>query len=71
MTRKEEIEEASYEYCNPLYSPQPTGNLAFRRGAEWADDTMIEKLGRFIKKHKNSVVITDADKFIKEFKQFE
>lgn len=38
MTRKEEIQKASYEYCDPFCNPQPTGDLAFRKGAEWADN---------------------------------
>lgn len=71
MKREEEIKEASYVYCNPFCNPQPTGDLAFRKGAEWADGTMIEKLRRFMKKYENSFVIMDADKFIEDFKRFE
>lgn len=70
MKREEEIKKASYEYCDPFCNPQPTGDLCFRKGAEWADGTMIEKLRRFMKKYKNRIII-DSDKFIEEFKRFE
>lgn len=43
MDRQEEIKKASYKYCDPFCNPQPTGDLAFRKGAMWADKTMIEK----------------------------
>lgn len=37
MTRFSEILEASQKYCDPFIVEQPTGDIAFRKGAEWAD----------------------------------
>ena len=58
MTRESEIMEASEKYCKPFEAIQPTGNIAFRTGAKWADKTMIEKAceylrgkTRLVKKH--------------------
>lgn len=38
MTRISEILKASKEYCDPFIVEQPTGDIAFRKGAEWADE---------------------------------
>lgn len=49
MTRESEIMEASEKYCKPFEAIQPTGNIAFRAGAKWADKTMIEKACEYLR----------------------
>lgn len=51
MNRQEEIKKASYEYCDPFCNPQPTSDLAFRKGAQWADKTMIEKACKWLEEN--------------------
>lgn len=38
MTRFSEILKASKEYCDPFIVEQPTVDIAFQKGAEWADE---------------------------------
>ena len=38
MARRVEIVKAAHKYCDPTSEPQPSANLAFIVGAEWADE---------------------------------
>lgn len=78
MTREEQRTETAKEYYNPK-----TGipcslqmRIGFITGAEWADETMIEKACEWINNNKHlhkelshGNLITDWDKFIREFRK--
>ena len=52
MTRKEEIEKASKEFAYNISSIRPKLNAdSFKQGAKWADETMIEKVCKWIKEN--------------------
>lgn len=67
MTRKEDIKLTARKYCFDDY----TAMLSFITGAEWADETMIEKACKWLKEQSCCGYIedTDVNEFIKRFKQ--
>ena len=52
MTRKEDIKLTARKYCFDDY----TAMLSFITGAEWADETMIEKACKWLKNYAHTFV---------------
>ena len=71
MTREEEIKQAAEEYYNEVkylsdLSAFPIA--AFKAGAEWADETMIDKAIKFFQsKSKRGMVEENINVFIDEY----
>jgi phosphohistidine swiveling domain-containing protein len=73
MTREEEIAQIAKEYYNPktvsIFSLQM--RFGFITGAQWADETMVEKMYNWIDSNIDKYTIVDGDKIVltKSFKK--
>ena len=75
--RKGKIKCASKDYVNYLLDKQEYHNeyyteydirQAFEKGAEWADETMIEKACNWLREQKEMIGISFQEDFIERFK---
>ena len=73
MKREEEISQIAKEYYNPksvsIFSLQM--RFGFITGAQWADETMVEKMCNWIDNNIDKYIMADGDKIvlIKSFKK--
>lgn len=74
---REEVKYASKDYVNYLLDKQEYHNekyteydikQAFEKGAEWADETMIENACKWLIEQKEMIGISFQEDFIERFK---
>ena len=69
MTRREEIEQAAFNYINSDVVSAENMQLAygdFINGAQWADKTMIERVEQWLIKNNRGQTIGSLHRFLEE-----